>query len=428
MKLPRLNDSLTVDSFGGLSNVEIPLSALSLFIGPQASGKSIAAKSIFFCKSYPREMLNAIYEELNREQFHNKLKKKFVEYFRSAAQAKSFFVRYQMGEDYIEVKAATERKSSRHIEVSTSEYFEREFASLRKVYGKYRRRAEGSDADDDFEYDYKIQNNYSKRHESRFGDGWPLVQVFIPAGRSYYSFLQTSIFSLLSSNVPIDPFIRDFGSSYERYKDYFFRRQLKTGDGFKRQLEQVLRGSYLRKDREDYILTPDKRETLVSSSSSGQQEVLPLLVMLQYFYTLASSRGRGVYIEEPEAHLFPDSQHKLIELLAYIFSVRSSRSQLILTTHSPYVCSAANNLLLAGDIIQKGGAAARPALREITTFGAFLRFDRLTAIALSDGGATSITNDEYHLIDTSYLDGVSSDMIDQRERLLALEEAYSNEA
>lgn len=416
------HESIHIDKFGGLKSCSIPLSRISIFIGPQASGKSIAAKSIFFCKSYPREMLAAVFEDLNRQELHSKLKKKFSEYFRSASQEHAFSIVYRNGDDFIEVKAPAERKSSRQIEINTSEYFDKEFASLRKVFGKLRRKAEAAVAADDYDYEFKFQDNYFNRHVARFGGSWPLPQVFIPAGRAYYSFLQGSIFSLLSSNIPIDPFVREFGSSYERYKDFFFRRSSETGDAFKKQLEMVLRGSYVKREKQDFILTPDRRETLISNSSSGQQEVLPLLVMLEYFQKLANARGRGVYIEEPEAHLFPDSQRKLVELLAYVFSGRSKTSQLILTTHSPYVCSSANNLLLAGDILSKSGMRARVALRGITSLGSHLDFDHLTASALSDGGAESILDVEHRVIDTSYLDRASQDLMEQREKLLVLEE------
>ena len=420
-----VSESIHIDRFGGLRACEIPLSRISIFIGPQASGKSIAAKSIFFCKSYPREMLSAVFEDLNRQELHSKLKKKFSEYFRSASQEQAFSIRYENGEDFIVVKAPAERKSNRQIEINTSEYFDKEFASLRKVFGKFRRKAEAEGAADDFDYEFKFQDNYFNRHLARFGESWPVPQVFIPAGRAYYSFLQGSIFSLLSSNIPIDPFVREFGSSYERYKDFFFRRNATTGDAFKKQLEMVLRGSYVKREKQDFILTPDSRETLISNSSSGQQEVLPLLVMLEYFQRLSTVRGRGVYIEEPEAHLFPDSQRKLVELLAYVFSAKSKSSQLILTTHSPYVCSSANNLLLAGDILSKIPGGARVPLRGITSLGAYLEFDHLTASALADGSANSIIDVENRVIDTSYLDKASQDLMEQRERLLMLEEQVS---
>ena len=43
-------------------------------------------------------------------------------------------------------------------------------------------------------------------------------QIFIPAGRSFFSNLQSSIFSFFSSNKSLDPFLIQFGSTYESFK------------------------------------------------------------------------------------------------------------------------------------------------------------------------------------------------------------------
>lgn len=49
-------------------------------------------------------------------------------------------------------------------------------------------------------------------------------------------------------------------------------------------------------------------------------------------------------IEEPESHLFPESQKYMTELVALISNCKHS---VVLTTHSPYVLGTLDNLLYA---------------------------------------------------------------------------------
>jgi hypothetical protein len=60
-------------------------------------------------------------------------------------------------------------------------------------------------------------------------------------------------------------------------------------------------------------------------------------------------------------------------------------------------------------------------LAKLTTLGAHLRFREVSAIALRGGKAESVLDKEYRMIDASYLDSVSSNILRQRERLLSLE-------
>lgn len=50
-------------------------------------------------------------------------------------------------------------------------------------------------------------------------------------------------------------------------------------------------------------------------------------------------------MEEPESHLFPDAQKDMAEALG-LFA--NKNNQLMVTTHSPYILGAFNNLLYSG--------------------------------------------------------------------------------
>jgi hypothetical protein len=414
-------ESIQIDSLGGLKNAELPLSKINLLIGPQASGKSLAAKLIYFCKSYPKEMINGVFEGLTLQRLHEKLTSRLSDYFGAAMSAGPFEVCYHNGDEHLRITRARGRAAKTEIEVSP--FFKGEYSSMRRTYGKQAAKIEDSAADEGVDLTIRLQIRYYEKLAGHFSGRWGVQQIFVPAGRSYFSFLHGSIFSLLSNNIPLDPFVREFGSSYERYKNYAFRDAPKNAKSIAlADTSSILKGRYERDRGEDFIRTLDDRRVPVSSSSSGQQEVLPLLVMLHYFMRMRTPLGgRSVYVEEPEAHLFPDTQKQLVELLVHAVRSGRSSSQVVLTTHSPYVCAAINNLILAGDVVAAGGT-----VQGITANEANILFEDISALSLVDGKARSIMDSEARLIDTRYLDSISEEFVHQREALGDALEAAQN--
>lgn len=98
-----------------------------------------------------------------------------------------------------------------------------------------------------------------------------------------------------------------------------------------------LKGDYQYNAGKEYIITKDKElhneKIPINFASSGQQEVLWLLNQL---YILMLKKEKAfVIIEEPEAHLYPNLQNKVVEFIAYFANV--NESSIMVTTHSPYV-------------------------------------------------------------------------------------------
>ena len=54
-----------------------------------------------------------------------------------------------------------------------------------------------------------------------------------------------------------------------------------------------------------------------------------------------------IYLEEPEAHVFPDTQKKLIDLFAWMANDPILSFDWVITTHSPYILTAFNTLIEA---------------------------------------------------------------------------------
>ena len=123
-------------------------------------------------------------------------------------------------------------------------------------------------------------------------------------------------------------------------------------------------------------------------------------------------------MEEPEAHLFPDAQSQLIELLSILANLYNGTVDLVLTTHSPYVLAKFNNLIKAGQVGRQDKYKA--SVREIVNEDSWLKRNQLGAYALIEGEAQPIIDDS-GLINGDYLDAVSDCISTEFSKLLGVE-------
>ena len=86
--------------------------------------------------------------------------------------------------------------------------------------------------------------------------------------------------------------------------------------------------------------------TLLEKASAGQQNVIRILqdMFTNVLYNEVTFR----VIEEPEAHLHPIAQKHLMHIIALMRN--HIDSQIVITTHSPYLLAVLQNLLTAGQL------------------------------------------------------------------------------
>ena len=143
-----------------------------------------------------------------------------------------------------------------------------------------------------------------------------------------------------------------------------------------------------------------------------------MLAALPFFESRGS--GQTVYIEEPEAHLFPNAQRSVIELIATVFNCRKEKLQFFITTHSPYVLTSINNLLQAGLIYQDVAQDVLSQLEKIVPRYKALNTADLSAYLLENGRGKSIVCPDTGLIDAKAIDSVSDDLAIEFDDLLNL--------
>lgn len=153
----------------------------------------------------------------------------------------------------------------------------------------------------------------------------------------------------------------------EPISDYFISlSSISNNDKFDKDIDSVIRaccdkieGSILlgqvtfdsRKNSLMYAPNNMDAQFTMAEVSSMVSEVSPIVAFLKYIIVKKqslSSEGRGIlFIEEPEAHLHPNNQVKLMEILT---ELTNAGITLVMSSHSNYVFNKLNNLVLSGKL------------------------------------------------------------------------------
>lgn len=411
-------EQIKIENFLVIKEATFEINKLNVIIGPQANGKSVLVKlSYFFKKLINTVFLNTIKDSESIEELIESGKILFENYFPSYIWKNTDFNIFYENEHF-------SIKISNKIDGDFNLTFCENFLELKKdMENEYKKFLKKNKKDNNsllfhimsFQ-DFKLAF-FRKNKTSECIQKLLVNTIFIPASRSYFISLQKNIFSFLSKDIDIDIFIKEFGSYYERSKNIYSDLEIykKLGriniDEFKRLMDLILKGEFVHKDNKDWIQTKDSLISL-SDASSGQQEALPMLMVL---YTQLIIGNKNInYIEEPEAHLFPISQKYIIHIIALLYNLNNIN---FITTHSPYVLTAINNLILAHDVMKKKG---EDLVSEIIHKNLTINFDDVAAYTIENGILTSIKDENTRLIGMNIIDSVSDDFSEEFDRLLQL--------
>ena len=129
--------------------------------------------------------------------------------------------------------------------------------------------------------------------------------------------------------------------------------------------------------------------TFLEHASTGQQNVIRILqdVFMSMLYNEIIFR----VIEEPEAHLHPKTQKHLMHIIALMRN--HIDSQIVLTTHSPYLLAVLKNLLAAGQLAQKNPDATTEIEARVSKL-CWLTADDVEVYHLKDGISHPIVQPE----------------------------------
>lgn len=435
---------ITIQNFGPIRYIDIDLGKeLEVIIGPQASGKSTFSKTVFFCKKirdYFMQYLSGIigteycYNEELYVKFLKFIRRPFMGYFGTTKHMAPFTIKYYY-----------EMESKRYVTISldgdhyakftfSPEMRSRLCDMIRQVVDVSQKSRGAS-----FAASYFNQLSLLERMRTPvnniFGDEDMLV--YIPAGRNLLAIIPDTFGKKVShiqddidTELEIDisqidlitqefiQYIRDMRASFGSRLEEMTQNYLKTVKGQIKNrdvemacdmIRQILRADYVC-DKDGEKLFYDKEHWVkLMFGSSGQQEIVWALNII--FMAILKNEKTFLVFEEPESHLFPDSQEVIAELVALM--IHSSKSQVIITTHSPYMLMAVNLLLYSGkEERHNENVVVQKELRlQPGSVGSYF-------LSNETGSLKNIVGKKKGLIDALAIDGISESINERMDRIL----------
>ena len=440
---------IVIQNFGPIASAEIAIKKAVVLIGEQASGKSTIAKLIYYFKSLREDLFNKTYNESLNDDFEfdyyvhliKPLREKFYDFFGSTKHQKNFDITfYYSVEENIYLHLNLSEDKILHSTFSENIIFKDLSRQIRMFRKHLPSQVDDNNISEVLAYNQE-KLKYAERLSNLLKETFCCDQddnLFIVAGRNATVGYSDSFERQFFLNAKIQPnnafqkrqqtidetLMLDFICKVMKYKDIFkkfydFTSYLSVfKNGRKEDLKivinkihEVLKGRYHVDSFGEKIVFGSNVDDFIylSNASSGQQEVIRILQDI--FLTIAENRKVLRIVEEPEAHLFPLAQKRVIELLVQM-AKNTDSNQLIITTHSPYVLTVFNNLLFAQRVIDKNPEIEKE-VAKIIGKEACLQSGDFSAYVLSQSdnknefSAKSIVDEATGMIGQNYLDTVS---------------------
>lgn len=427
-------EKIAIRNFAGIEKLDLDIKPINILIGPQGVGKSVVVKLLYFFKetlynlgsrqgivlmetleNHERNMIVSFRKMFDRSAW--KLGSKF-EISYSSINGLTFVVkgdekgeiRIVLPKEYTDILNEIILVNKQYSPLKVGELGISEFLKQRNEIETFLR--------------LKLSEKFNEKL---------VEQVFIPAGRSFFSTINRNIYSIVEGkgeiDAGLDSFMLRFGSMYQLLGDFeamntLFWESSERSNTFDALVDQVMGGRYIKEnDNQAYILHKDQRKVELKNVSSGQQEALPMLLILKAIYEKTwKTEGGVLYIEEPEAHLFPTAQKSIVNLLAKVYTSNPDNFQIFITTHSPYILTSFNNLMYAGNLI-KEDESRRSAVEKVVDQDTILDASLFSAYAVQKTGATDLMDKENGIINAELLDEVSNTIGREFDQLLDIEYA-----
>ena len=450
-------EKIRVSNFLTLEDIELEIKPINIIIGEQAQGKSVLAKLVYFFKSFWVYYRDSILNNQSEDKFKLKICRHFTEIFpKYTWQEEVFVIEYSLKGYNLVLERQSLSQDDNQIQFSYSEALSHTRQAIQEVLDSDNKKHNNQVTEKiQFTSDNKFTQNQhylqsiadlkNYLFDVSFIDDCISTLVFeskdiqeetgsyIPASRTFFSSVESNIFSMLSRDLNIDKFIKEFGSLYESFKkkylQIFVEQNSLENEKIRKLTSQIVGGNYARENGQDIIeFTHDNKTKKINlvNASSGQQESLPILIILSALSVV--EQRFFLVIEEPEAHLFPEAQKDMVALMSLIFNLTKKRNKLFITTHSPYFLSSFNSHLEAGNVFK---AIKNKPSEEVTNFqerlfeimpqNRIIDIEDIGVYSLKNGNLANIIDPETNLIDADMIDGVSEKIAEEFDELLDLE-------
>ena len=272
-------ERIIIENFSWIKKVDFELKSMNIFIWPSWVWKSITIKLLYFFKWVFDLFIDWIFENERINTIEKNVKEKFKKYFPIDSWWNNIFnVKYINWDIELEIKIL----ENWNLDFKYNEKIAETYRSWKKVFNRYKKINNNIEGEIWFLSKQKeiVIEKVLKVFKTNLWFDYKERQFFIPAWRSFFANIQNNIFSLLKLNQNIDPFIVEFWSIYEGYKDIYL--DYKKDEEIIKVVSDLLGWDYIKDKKWNFFLHNDWRKVKLENASSWQQEALPTFIMLNF--------------------------------------------------------------------------------------------------------------------------------------------------
>ncbi|HEX4029626.1 MAG TPA: AAA family ATPase [Terracidiphilus sp.] len=443
---------LTVKNFSVIKHAELEFGKITVLIGPQASGKSLLCKLAYFFQKTLFDLAGnhavALQDPDRWETFVNdSFQKSFCAFFPTYSWGReSFRIEYQDGGYHPQILRDALATNGLVINSPGSLCLSFLGGAFRKVFDEFGESLKEAlrEVPPSNQSARLLENTYlaGRRLQDIQSDPMFSVHSYVPDTRTIFSTYNPSYAAARIGSA--DPVV----IAFSRQVDYEFRKSFPSQAKIEciRRMDEESRailGGELVFDEGDGLVRfreNDGRQLPLTELSSGTRELVPLLTHLrQYVFDEnadfpgiigrpSSTEAKGplperlVFVEEPEANVFPTTQYNLVRLFAWMAKEERINLSWVITTHSPYILTAFNDLIKAGYIASERPEKASK-IDKIVPRQFWIEPADFAAYAFDgkDSILHPIMDSETKLIDGDILDDISGRIGAEFEELLEIQ-------
>lgn len=397
----------------------IPVSQIMLLVGEQSTGKSTFMKILCFCSWLEKQVMidekNAVYKYTHYNRFWKELKK--FHHFNDEFFSESSYIKYEG--DAVQIEMRGKKRNARinlvpnfnEVRHNTKLSFlpsERNLlSSIQNIESLYRSK------DMDVLFNYILEFGEAR---AKFDDSNPLLLVFANQMKYHYDKKNGDVLTLADGRSKIKPYYASSGVQ-SALPIQVLATYLANSVGTSAKISPM---EYL-----SHVIEKEKKidknalssivQALIQGGVDVSQKMLDAFPTLESAFREMQNRSQyksfHLFVEELEQNLFPKAQFDLIKLLVHLLVQTKQKQQgylssVFLTTHSPYVLTALNVMMLASVAWQKNADA----VKTLGLDSYVLPAESYSAYRISDGRFIDILDKKYKFIKGEYLDSISEDV------------------
>lgn len=405
-------EKLIIKNVGPIEIVDINLSRVNVFMGPQSSGKSTVAKIISYCQWVEKRFL------IDGEYKYN-VEEQLLEFHRignSYFNTESFF---QYSSDFVIIsysgkdlqQTITSKKTNKVYKKTKNIYIpsERNFVSAIPNLNRYN---ETNDNIMSFVYDwYSSKRAFTNRN----------TLSILNLGIKYYNNIDSDLDVLkLSNNKEI--LLQEGSSGLQSIiplvliAEYLSKEIYKNNQAASvRELDSAKKN--ILRLFEHYKHTKNEN---IENSHDTINETEDFIRFLKYsknnFNSIINYHKTKFIIEEPEQNLFPTTQRDLVNYLFRTIVNNRKKHSLIITTHSPYILYSINNCLMGHNI---KGELEKDEIESFESTKSWINPDEVSIYEVKEGKLISVKDNRTKTVTKHYFNEITKDIMDEYYNMLS---------